>query len=176
VPTLYSGKARLCSAAFVLEQIGLLPNPLATLEYSSCNYAFLSTLKTVSLCGSFTSISERDNDVLDTTSRTQDEIHEVLLGLFYPWNMLRDLLGGLVDSLRALEYRNTWLWNLLIPSLPLYVVQLSENVILLRRSKETGDQDRKERGIEFDDYLEAINQDVYNDKEEANIDFNFATL
>jgi hypothetical protein len=40
---------------------------------------------------------------------------------------------------------------------------LSENVILLRRSKEAADQDRKERGIEFDDYLEAMDQDVYND-------------
>jgi hypothetical protein len=131
--------------------------------------------RTPSLCASFTSILERDNDILDTTLRTQDEIHEVLLGPFYPWNNLRDLLGGHVDSLRALEYRNTWLRNLFIPSLPLYVVWLSENVILLR-SKETGDPDRKERGIEFDDYLKTIDQDVCNDKEEANINFNFATL
>lgn len=42
----------------------------------------VKTLRTPSLCGSFTSMSERDNDVLDTTFRTQDEIHEVLLGLF----------------------------------------------------------------------------------------------
>jgi hypothetical protein len=42
------------------------------------------SLKTPSLCGSFTSISEKENDILDTTLQTQDEIHEVLLGLFYP--------------------------------------------------------------------------------------------
>jgi hypothetical protein len=136
----------------------------------------VKTLRTPSLCGSFTSMSERDNDVLDTTLRTQDDIHEVLLGLFYPWNKLRDLLSGHVESLRASEYRNTWLWNLFIPSLPLYLVQLSENVMLLRRSKEAADRDRKERGIEFDDYLEAMDQDVYNDDQEANVDFDFATL
>ena len=33
--------------------------------------------------------------------------------------------------------------------------------MLLRRSKEAADQDRKERGIEFDDYLEAVDHDVY---------------
>lgn len=136
----------------------------------------VKTLRTPSLCGSFTSMSERDNDVLDTTLRTQDEIHEVLLGLFYPWNKLRELPSGHLESLRASVYRNTWLWNLLLPALPLYLAQLSENVMLLRRSKEAADQDRKERGIEFDDYLEAMDQDVYNNDEEANVDFDFATL
>jgi hypothetical protein len=48
--------------------------------------------------------------------------------------------------------------------------------MLLRRSKEAADQDRKERGIEFDDYLETIDHEIYNDDEEANADFNFATL
>jgi hypothetical protein len=37
----------------------------------------------------------------------------------------------------------------------------------LRRSKEAADQDRKERGMEFDDYLEAMDQDVYNDDGES---------
>jgi hypothetical protein len=52
-------------------------------------------------------MSEQDNDVLDTTLRTQDEIYKVLLSLFYPWNKLRDLVSGHVESLRASEYRNT---------------------------------------------------------------------
>ena len=39
--------------------------------------------------------------------------------------------------------------------------------MLLRRSKEAADQDRKERGIEFDDYLKAIDHDVYTEEEEA---------
>lgn len=121
-------------------------------------------------------MSERDNDVLDTTSRTQDEIHEVLLGLFYPLSELQHLPSGHLESLRASEYRNTWLWDLFLPTLSPYLVQLSENVMLLRRSKEAADQVRKERGIEFDDYLEAMDQDVYNNDEEANVDFDFATL
>jgi hypothetical protein len=53
------------------------------------------------------------------------------------------------------------------PSLPSYLVQLSENIMPLRRSKEAADQDRKERGMEFDDYLEAMDQDVYNDDGES---------
>jgi len=56
------------------------------------------------------------------------------------------------------------------------MAQLAENVMLLRRSKEAADQDRKERGIEFDDYLEAMDQDVYNNDEETNVDFDFTTL
>jgi hypothetical protein len=48
--------------------------------------------------------------------------------------------------------------------------------MLLRRSKEATDQDRKERGLEFDDYLEAIDHEVYNEDEEANVDIDFATL
>ena len=40
----------------------------------------LKLLKTPSLCGSLTSISEKNTDILDTTLKTQDEIHEVLLG------------------------------------------------------------------------------------------------
>ena len=48
--------------------------------------------------------------------------------------------------------------------------------MLLRQSKEAADQDRKERGIEFDNYLETVDQDLYNDDEEANISVDFATL
>lgn len=42
--------------------------------------------------------------------------------------------------------------------------------MLLRRSKEAADHDRKEHGIEFDNYLEAINHEMYNDDKEANAD------
>jgi hypothetical protein len=48
--------------------------------------------------------------------------------------------------------------------------------VLLRWSKEAADQDRKEHGIEFDDYLEAVDHDVYNQGEEVNIDMDFAML
>ncbi|CZR60793.1 uncharacterized protein PAC_10689 [Phialocephala subalpina] len=92
------------------------------------------------------------------------EVHEVLLGLFYPWDKLRsDFQGQRFESLRTLEYKNTWLWNVIVRSLPPYLVQLSENILLLRRSKEAADQDRKERGIDFDDYLETVDQDLYNE-------------
>jgi hypothetical protein len=136
----------------------------------------LKSLKTPSLCGSFTSMSEKDTDIPDTTLKTQDEIHEVLLGLFYPWNGLQVLRSGHLESLRAAPYKNTWLWNFVLSFLPPYLVQLSENVVLLRRSKEAADQDRKERGIEFDDYLEAVDHEVYNEDEEVNVDIDFATL
>jgi hypothetical protein len=152
------------------------PSHLLHTTHIQVSVSSLKSLKTPSLCGSFTSMSERDNDILDTTLRTQDEIHEVLLGLFYPWNNLQSLRSNHIASLRAAQYKNTWLWNLLVSSLPPYLVQLSENVLLLRRSKEAADQDRKERGIEFDDYLETIDHEIYDDNEEANIDFNFATL
>jgi hypothetical protein len=121
-------------------------------------------------------MSEKDTDILDTTLKTQDEIHEVLLGLFYPWNGLQVLRGGHLESLRAAPYKNTWLWNFVLSFLPPYLVQLSENVVLLRRSKEAADQDRKERGIEFDDYLEAVDHDVYTEDEEVNVDMDFAML
>jgi hypothetical protein len=150
-------------------------HPLHT-THIQVSVSSLKSLKTPSLCGSFTSMSEKDTDILDTTLRTQDEIHEVLLGLFYPWNRLQDLNVHYLKSLRAAQYKNTWLWTSLIQSLPPYLVQLSENAMLLRRSKEAADQDRKERGIEFDDYLEAVDQDVYNEDEEANVDMDFATL
>jgi hypothetical protein len=150
-------------------------HPLHT-THIQVSVSSLKSLKTPSLCGSFTSMSEKDTDILDTTLKTQDEIHEVLLGLFYPWNRLQDLHSGHLESLRAAPYKNTWLWNVVLPSLPPYLVQLSENVVLLRRSKEAADRDRKERGIEFDDYLEAVDQDVYTEDEEANVDMDFATL
>ena len=60
--------------------------------------------------------------------------------------------------------------------LPPYLVQLSENVVLLRWSKEAADQDRKKRGIEFDDYLEAADHDVYTRDKEVNVDIDFAML
>jgi hypothetical protein len=69
----------------------------------------LKSLKTPSLCSSFTSMSEKDTNILDTTLKTQDEIHEVLLGLFYPWNKLQDLQSDHLESLRAALYKNTWL-------------------------------------------------------------------
>ena len=48
--------------------------------------------------------------------------------------------------------------------------------MLLRRSKEATEQDRKECGIEYNDYLEAVDYKVYNKDEEANIDIDFITL
>jgi hypothetical protein len=42
------------------------------------------SLATPSLCGSFTRFQHADNSVLSTTSSTQDQIDETLLGLFYP--------------------------------------------------------------------------------------------
>jgi len=48
--------------------------------------------------------------------------------------------------------------------------------VLLRRSKEAADQDKKERGIEFDKYLKAVDYKVYNKDEEANINIDFTTL
>ena len=152
------------------------PSHPSYMTHIQVSVSSLKSLKTPSLCGSFTSMSEQDTDILDTTLRTQDEIHEVLLGLFYPWNKLQDLQSGYLESLRDAPYKNTWLWNFVLPSLPPYLVQLSENVVLLRRSKEAADQDRKERGIEFDDYLEAVDHGVYIDDEEANVDMDFATL
>jgi hypothetical protein len=98
-------------------------------------------------------MSEKDTDCLDATLKTQDEVHKVFLGLFYPWDGLQVLQGGHLESLRTAPYRNTWLWNFVVSFLPSYLVQLSESVVILRQSKETADQDRKERGIEFDDYL-----------------------
>ena len=41
-------------------------------------------LATPSLCGSFTRFQDTDNSVLPSTTKTQDEIDETLLGLFYP--------------------------------------------------------------------------------------------
>jgi hypothetical protein len=150
-------------------------HPLHT-THIQVSVSSLKSLKTPSLSGSFTSMSEKDTDILDTTLRTQDEIHEVLLGLFYPWNRLQVLRSGHLESLRAAPYKNTWLWNFVLSFLPPYLVQLSDNIMLLRRSKEAADQDRKERGIEFDDYLEAVDHEVYNEDEEVNVDMDFATL
>lgn len=64
----------------------------------------------------------------------------------------------------------------MVQSLPLYLVHLSENVLLLRRSKEAADEDRKERGIEFNDYLETADHNIYSEDNEVNIDIDFATL
>jgi hypothetical protein len=137
----------------------------------------IESLATPSLCGSFTRLRDTDNSALSSTSRTQDEIDETLLGLFYPWNRLPlDFLPDQLQDLRASEHKNTYIWDLVIKSLPLYLVHLSQNVLLLRRSKEAADKDRKERGIEFNDYLESADYNTHNDDEEANIDFDFATL
>ena len=64
------------------------PSHLLHMTHIQVSVSSLKSLKTPSLCGSFTSMSEKDTNILDTTLKTQDEIHEVLLGLFYPWNGL----------------------------------------------------------------------------------------
>jgi hypothetical protein len=48
--------------------------------------------------------------------------------------------------------------------------------VLLRQSKEAANRDKKERGIEFNDYLEAVDHDVYTEDEEVNVDMDFAML
>ena len=48
--------------------------------------------------------------------------------------------------------------------------------MLLQQSKEATDQDRKEYSIEFNNYLKAIDQNVYNKEDKANINIDFITL
>jgi hypothetical protein len=82
-----------------------------------------------------------------------------------------------LQDLRASEHKNTYIWEIVKTSLPLYlIIHLSQNFLLLRQSKEAADKDRKERGIEFNDYLETTDHNIYNDEEEINIDIDFATL
>lgn len=135
------------------------------------------SLATPSLCGSFTKFRDTDSSVLSNTMRSQDEIDETLLGLFYPWDRLPlDFRQEHLQDLRASEYKNTFIWNLVVTSIPSYLLHLSQNVLLLRRSKEAADKDRKERGIELNDYLETTDYNIYNDEEEVNVDLNFAAL
>jgi hypothetical protein len=136
----------------------------------------VESLATPALCGSFTRYQDTDKGVVSNTCRAQDEIDETLLGLFYPWNKLPLDFGQDLQDLRASEYKNTYVWDLVVQSLPSYLIHLSQNVLLLWRSKEVADKDRKERGIEFNDYLETTDHNIYNDEEEANIDLNFAAL
>ncbi|PVH71315.1 hypothetical protein DL98DRAFT_615652 [Cadophora sp. DSE1049] len=145
--------------------------------YVQVSASSIEALATPSLCGSFTRLQEPDSSVLPSTSRTQDEIDETLLGLFYPWDRLPSEFqqDGLRD-LRASEYKNTYIWTLVLKSLPSYLVHLSQNVLLLRRSKEAADKDRKERGIEFNDYLETSDDGTYNGDEVNNIDLDFSAL
>jgi hypothetical protein len=112
-------------------------------------------------------MSKQDNAILDTTMTTWDEVHEVLLGLFYPCDKLCcDFQGQRPESLRASKYKisfGTCLFTLFL----LTQFSYSENIMLLRPSKEAADQDQKERGIESNDYLETIDHDLYHDGEEA---------
>ena len=48
--------------------------------------------------------------------------------------------------------------------------------MLLRRSKEAADRDRKERGIEFNEYLEAADENLYDNEDQTTIDLDFAAL
>ena len=135
------------------------------------------TLATPSLSGSFTRFREAENDTPATTESTLDEIHETLLALFYPWNrLLLNFQGPQLESLRAAEHKNTYLWTLISYSLPPYLRHLSENVMLLRRSKEAADRDRKERGVEFNEYLETADDNLYNENEDTVVDLDFAEL
>ncbi|KAG4414241.1 hypothetical protein IFR04_012613 [Cadophora malorum] len=79
-------------------------------------------------------------------------------------------------DLRASEYKNSYIWKLVLKSLPSYLVHLSQNVLLLRRSKEAADNDRKERGIQFNDYLETLQDSTCNDERLVNIDLDFSAL
>jgi hypothetical protein len=134
------------------------------------------SLATPSLCGSFTRFHDITNKATLDTSRTQDEIDETLLGLFYPWNRLfSDFPQHQFQLLKASEHKNTYVWNLVVKTLPSYLIHLSQNVLLLRRSKEAADKDRRERGIEINDYLETTDYNIYNE-EEVDIDFDFTTL
>ena len=135
------------------------------------------SLATPSLCGSFTRFRDTENSLLSDTLRSQDEIDETLLGLFYPWDGLPlDFRQDQLHHLRASEHKNTYIWNIVVKYLPSYLVHLSLNVLLLRWTKEAADKDRRERGIEFNDYLETTDYNIYDDEEEINIDFNFTTL
>ena len=48
--------------------------------------------------------------------------------------------------------------------------------MLLRRSKEAANWDRKEHGIEFNNYLEAVDHNVYTEDKEVNVNMDFAIL
>ena len=74
------------------------------------------------------------------------------------------------------EHKNTYIQETVKKTLLPYLQHLSQNVLLLRRSKEATNKDQKERGIEFNDYLESADYNTYNNDKEVNIDLDFAIL
>ncbi|CZR69862.1 uncharacterized protein PAC_19762 [Phialocephala subalpina] len=84
----------------------------------------VESLATPALCESFTRHQDTDKGIVSNTCRTQDEIDETFLGLFYPWNKLPLDFGQDLQDLRASEYKNTYVWDLVVQSLPSYLFQL----------------------------------------------------
>ncbi|KAF8850803.1 hypothetical protein BDZ45DRAFT_751390 [Acephala macrosclerotiorum] len=97
-----------------------------------------------------TRFRDTDNAVQPSMSRTQDEVDETLFKLFYPWNrLLSDFRQDQLQDFRAAEYKNTYIWNLALESLPSFL---------------------------FNDYLETTERNTCNDEEVVNIELDFSTL
>ncbi|KAN0079650.1 hypothetical protein V8E54_004864 [Elaphomyces granulatus] len=93
--------------------------------------------------------------ILDDSQNVKNDIAEAMLGLFVPWECLRDLFqkyGSDVNTFPEPRDACALIWSKVRPELPLYLQRLAENFSYLRRSKEDADKDRKARQIEIADW------------------------
>jgi hypothetical protein len=75
------------------------------------------------------------------TTAIQNDLAEVLLGLFVPWTQLPALCGLHADGCRTTRDAYAEIWRIVEPTLPPHNRNFPSNIKLLRKSKEDSQSD-----------------------------------
>ena len=105
-----------------------------------------------------------------TTGAIKNDLAEVLLGLFLPWDQLPALFQRHASEYDTKRDACSKIWTIVEPTLPPHNRNFARNTELLRKSREDAQIDaalRKETG----ESLDALGDDI-DDIEPANFDFN----
>lgn len=115
-------------------------------------------LATPSIWGSFLRHGldeEKKQVIMEGTKEVENEIDEVLLGLFVPWQQLPGLFRRFADNHDKFPQPRdacSYIWENIRYQLPAHIQALARQVMYIRKGKEEAERDRKARGLEIQEY------------------------
>lgn len=123
-----------------------------------------SQTATVTLQGELTEFQSSEDSVPDgnpTTTAIQNDLAEVLLGLFIPWQDLPSLFQRTHPTAAATHDILHYVWTYVEPTLPPHIRTFAENIELLRKSKSDCQADAIFRS-HSNECVSPIDQDLAN--------------
>src|SRR6266850_2948638 len=131
----------------------------------------LSQIKTVHFNGSLSQFETEEETIPKghpLTLEIKNDLAEILLGFFLPWEELPSLFQRYASQFETKRDACSKIWNIIEPTLPAHIRHYAQNFNLLRKSREDAKADAAEHEFESLGSIEQQCDNDYNDDIDSN--------